>query len=101
MLLQGLFRSVYSTHRKQLTPNETKKMTAEKAPTVFATCGGPKKRAVAQFLTADGAAAFIAELLAEGIKDEFEIKMAPRNPPREGYTKRGVWRKSGIPQRKK
>ena len=75
--------------------------TTEKAPTVYANCGGPKKRAVAQFQTAEGAAAFVAELLAEGVKDSFEIKMALRNPPREGYTKRGVWRKSGIPQRKK
>ena len=71
--------------------------TAEKAPTVYRT-SGPKKRAIAQFVTTEAAAAYVAELVAEGQANEFVIKMSARKPLRKTYDKRGVWRESGVRQ---
>jgi hypothetical protein len=71
--------------------------TTEKSPTVYRT-SGTKNRAIAQFLTSEAAAAYVAELVAEGQADEFAIKMADRSPLRKAYDKRGVWRESGVRQ---
>ena len=66
------------------------------APTVYRT--GSRNRAIAQFATLEAAKAYVLELIAEGQADEFAIKMAVRNPVKRGYTKRGVWRESGVRQ---
>jgi hypothetical protein len=80
---------------------ETLKMTAAKkeelAPTVYRT-SGTKNRAIAQFVTIEAANAYVAELIAGGQSNEFLIKMAVRNPIKKAYTKRGVWRESGVRQ---
>ena len=67
------------------------------APTVYRTSSG-RSRAIAQFVTHEGAAAYVSELISEGQADEFAIKMAVRNPVKRAYTKRGVWRESGVRQ---
>lgn len=67
------------------------------APTVYRT-GGSKNRAIAQFVTIEAANAYVAELISEGQANEFVVRMAVRNPIKQAYTKRGVWRKSGVRQ---
>lgn len=67
------------------------------APTVYRTSGS-KNRAIAQFVTIEAANAYVAELISEGQANEFAIKMAVRNPVKRAYTKRGVWRESGVRQ---
>jgi hypothetical protein len=66
------------------------------APTVYRT--GGRKRAIAQFATMQAATDYVAELVAEGQANEFAVKLSQRRPIRKSYSRRGVWRESGVRQ---
>jgi len=69
-----------------------------KVPTIYVLNPGGKARAVIQFVTMEAAQSRLDEMNAGKMRGCYEIRMTPQSPERAAYTRRGVWRKSGIRQ---